>query len=650
MLKHIWILRFLLLVVLKVLLLATFPIVSSANSSLNYVQPQAEALKEFSQSLTWRGLLYYNSKSISEITSPGFFISPKGSKDPYEELRVSYQQMFHQDKEVINDEHVICKFPARFYVLDKAFKKNEFHKIKYCPKFLAFMNRAAGQSISMVFSAYNLNSPSSAFGHTFLKVNKQNSDGAFDLLNYGINYAANTGGTNPLFYALKGLFGFYVGEFTAVPYYYKIREYNDFESRDIWEYELNLDYEEVHLLTMHFWELGSGWAWYYFLDKNCSYWALKTIGAIATRYNFDDDLDKVLVIPVDTLKSLAAQKDLIKRVNFRPSIHKQLKSSIKNLDRKQKLRVKKIAEDLHSQKIKDKSSLDVDSVEVLDASLLYFDYRFAKDYITQEKETLSKKQPLLLARSQKGKSLKNDVVVPARPESLHPIQRWGLGYAGGDAHQSVKISYKMGFHELYDSLSGMDAALAMNYFDLNLQYYKIKGSSDWKVDLDRFDLIRIDMFSPTDSMDKKMSFRLRVGVDHDLFSRAIDKKVGVLSLDTGASLALDEEQTQLLYFLVSNNLESSARFKNKIRLSIAPLLGIKVHWSAHLATMFEVRHQWYWNLEDVVQRQWSADLKAQYYLTQWASAFYLNALGFDGYTKGVNTNDVHWEVGIRKFY
>lgn len=607
-------------------------------------------LKEFSDNLAWRRLLYYDSKGRSEIASPDFFLSPNGANDPYQEVVASYQNMFYQDPKMINDEHAICRFPARFYLLDKEFKANEFHKIKYCPKFLAFINRAAGQSISLVFSAYNLNSPSSAFGHTFLKINKQGQEG-MDLLNYGINYAASTGGSNPLFYALNGLFGFFKGEFTAIPFYYKIREYNDFESRDIWEYELNLDYEDVQMLTMHFWELGSGWSWYYFLGKNCSYWALKSIEAVSLKYNFEKDLNRILVIPVETIKSLYKYEDLVKSVKYRPSIYKQLNHSLKDLSRSEKTRVKLLTEDLyHSRLLQKNQLLSDESIDVLDAAIFYYDYKYAKSYVKEENKTLNKKQPLLLARSQKGKSKIYDAPTPTSPEKIHPPQRVGVGYRTGQEFQSSILSYKMGFHELYDASLGMDAPLAMNYLDLNLRVYKLKESSDWKIDLDHLDVLRIDALSPANFMDLKMSWRLRLGVGQDLYSQFSPHKVGHANLDSGMAISLNQNETALGYFMLSSGVETGVRFKNKIRLNVAPLFGLKIHWTPEFATIVELKHRWYWNLDDLWQRQWLAEGVMQYYFSKSKFALYTQGVIFASTTRGQSLDDAHAEVGLRKFY
>jgi hypothetical protein len=76
-------------------------------------------LQTWSASSRWRRLLYYDAKGKSEITSPDFFLSPEGNVDPYKELLATYEQMFFQEASDIHDDHALCKFPARFYVLDK---------------------------------------------------------------------------------------------------------------------------------------------------------------------------------------------------------------------------------------------------------------------------------------------------------------------------------------------------------------------------------------------------------------------------------------------------------------------------------------------------------------------------------------------------
>ena len=105
--------------------------------------------------------------------------------------------------------------------------------------------------MTLVFSSYYLNNPASAFGHTFLRFNRAHTTAIGErreLLDYGIDYSADVDTGNAVLYAIKGMTGLFPGTFKRIPFFYKVREYNDYESRDLWEYELNLAPEQLALL------------------------------------------------------------------------------------------------------------------------------------------------------------------------------------------------------------------------------------------------------------------------------------------------------------------------------------------------------------------------------------------------------------------
>ena len=55
-----------------------------------------------------------------------------------------------------------------------------------------------------------------------------------------VNFAADVDTDNGMVYAIKGLTGGFQGRFYVMPYYVKVQEYSNMESRDLWEYELSL--------------------------------------------------------------------------------------------------------------------------------------------------------------------------------------------------------------------------------------------------------------------------------------------------------------------------------------------------------------------------------------------------------------------------
>src|SRR5204862_223951 len=96
--------------------------------------------------------------------------------------------------EPADDRHPLCIFPARFRWLSRKLGWNaaSFPKMK-CEKFKEFFARHEGKSATFVFSSYYMNSPSSTFGHTLLRVNKTEHSAPgrrFELLDNGLNYAA----------------------------------------------------------------------------------------------------------------------------------------------------------------------------------------------------------------------------------------------------------------------------------------------------------------------------------------------------------------------------------------------------------------------------------------------------------------------------
>ena len=120
------------------------------------------------------------------------------------------------------------------------------------PPFFGNVDQIKPASVTLIFPAAHINSPASMFGHTLLTVDTEPQS---RLLAYSINYSAVTRETFGPIFAFKGLFGFYPGYFSMLPYYAKLQEYSDIDQRDIWEYPLNLSGEEINRLLMHTYEM-----------------------------------------------------------------------------------------------------------------------------------------------------------------------------------------------------------------------------------------------------------------------------------------------------------------------------------------------------------------------------------------------------------
>ena len=230
--------------------------------------------KKLDQKRRWHLLLHYKGTWLggyeSEADGMDFFNAPDGKTDPRAELIATIKNFFN-DPETLKpkEEHPLCNFPARYKWLKRelSIDPNQLPKAD-CTRLKTWLDQLEPQSVTLIFASFYMNNPASMFGHTFLRIDSKGKTNHTQLSNYGINYAANTDTGSMLLYAFKGLFGYFQGTFSIFPYYLKVQEYSNWESRDLWEYQLNLTPDQIDTLLLHVWELGAThFDYYYFQEK-----------------------------------------------------------------------------------------------------------------------------------------------------------------------------------------------------------------------------------------------------------------------------------------------------------------------------------------------------------------------------------------------
>jgi hypothetical protein len=276
--------------VLNYLILVLLLLVAKAPSSWGFSVSRTTSYLEEAKKLSlwndpkWILLGHYEKHLISGYKSSfrgPLFINDKGYKSPEKELLSSIEAFFSESADLTKkyNRHPQCQFLARRAWLEKKLKiKSE--DLLPCEERLAWKKQLGATKVSLIFASSDFGNPASSFGHTFLKlinpINAKNKD----LIDYGVNYAADADESEGIFYALKGLFGLYGGRFTMLPYHQKIREYINLEGRDIWEYPLALTPEEVDELINHLLEMDNSSSPYYFFSDNCSYQILTTLDTV----------------------------------------------------------------------------------------------------------------------------------------------------------------------------------------------------------------------------------------------------------------------------------------------------------------------------------------------------------------------------------
>jgi Domain of unknown function (DUF4105) len=544
---------------------------------------------------TWLRLGHYR-KGIfgweSEVDGEAFFTSPNGKGDPEAELDATLRAFFVSQPKDPKVQHPICHFPARFTWLagKLAIDGKQLPRVE-CPKFYEFISRVNARSVTLVFSSYYLNNPASAFGHTFLRINKatrKDEREGRELLDYGVDYSAVVDTGNALLYAFKGLFGLFPGTFNKMPFYYKVREYNDFESRDLWEYDLDLTPDEVQMLVAHLWELGSTWFRYFYLSENCSYQILGALEVVNPKFELTSRLGWP-VIPADTIKALLKNPGLVKSLHFRPSNRTQFKRRAETLTAAELAGVDALLDDPQAKL--DPSFGTPQQVRVLDAALDLISIKYARDLTKQRGEMdqrgIELEQALLERRS--GYDLESEEPTFAPPTDKYPhvgheSARIGLGsgyerYAGW----YHTLNYRLALHDLADPARGYPDGAEIEFANGSLRYYVESP----KVTFEDFALVRVKSINPLTRFDHKLSWMVDTGAKR-AEDKGCDGCVGGYFL-VGGGFAVEPFGRAVSLFALGRvelNVPIRSGFFDVLRASVGPYGGVRLHFSDDVRALF----------------------------------------------------------------
>lgn len=534
----------------------------------------------------WEVLLHYKSGgsgTISLVDDPSFFNAPNGSRDREAELFATLASFFTGTVKE-GEEHPRCRFIARYTWLKEELGIDEKRlPPASCTKFEKALSVVNPRSAVLVFPNTLLNLPSSMFGHTLLRINTAYQN---DLLSHAVNYAAITGDSLGLFYVFKGIFGFYHGRYSNLPYYEKVQEYSDLEHRDIWEYHLNLTPDEAYRVFLHIWEMKDFYANYYFFDQNCSFNLLFLIEAGRPSLRLTDEFygkSRFWVIPVDTVR--AAQKfGIIDRVTYRPSRATKILSIAGGMDDGLVRMSHDIAEAKRPPRDALSSGLDDDRKrEVLDLSTELTQFRFSKRKLEKE---LYEKQflDILAVRSTLGASPAGDhsVAMPIRPDQGHRSGRLRVGGGYRTDTWFTELEWRAAYHELADFDEGYVRGAQINFMDLSFRYYV----EDEKLRLHRWRIVDIVSLFPWNNIFKPVSWKVLFGVDEMLLRDGRDHPMP--RLNAGGGLTMGPGNNVRFYLFGEGDLLASTRLEKDYAFGVGGTAGmianIAKDWKVNLWT------------------------------------------------------------------
>tara|TARA_R110002126_G_scaffold12196_15_gene53189 strand:+ start:908 stop:2767 length:1860 start_codon:yes stop_codon:yes gene_type:complete len=300
--------------------------------------PELEQIAALS---TWKKLLVYSDNGQSYIMSDHFFLSEIGNTDPLSELRASLAAFSAPVNEAGPDNHAQCKFAARFNWLKRHVNISDFGITEIeCPEFSQFLQQQNVNSISVIFASGFLGNPASYYGHLLLKLNTGNVGSQQNMLqDTAINYGADVPpDENMALYVIKGIVGQYDASFTQQKYFYHAENYGESELRDLWEYELALEPQDITLLLGHLWELLDADYQYYFFNRNCAFHMGELLQLLIDTNVTSSK--RLWITPQSIMQNLSTTtykgRSLVKEIRYHPSRQSRLYQRFSLLNRQQK--------------------------------------------------------------------------------------------------------------------------------------------------------------------------------------------------------------------------------------------------------------------------------------------------------------------------
>ncbi len=454
----------------------------------------------------WWTLGHYHRTMWGRISSrmddERFFLHPKGKNNRKAELQATLSAFLNPDT-VSGDRSVACRFPARRkWLLEKMELPDEIFPGGDCPEYGESVAELQIDAATLIYPSAYLNSPASMFGHLLLVLERKGKD---RLLSRAVNYAANVEDSFGPLFAVKGILGFYDGVYTMLPYYDKVEEYAAVNRRDIWEYPLELDAQELDMLLRHVWELQSLESRYFFFKENCAFNLLYPLQVARPSLDIVRRF-RMSAVPVSLLQQLT-RSGITDDPVYRASKATEMSFLADNLTAEELKEVEALV---------DGKELSGDETpEMLSFVIAWVQYLYTEQ-IMENQEYRARILPLLRARSKLGKLELPEPPPPAPPESGHAPRRisvyGGVDTTTGDLVSGVKL--RAAYHDWLDDPQGYPPGSSIRMFELDVQ----GRPDDGEIYLNEFTLMDIRSQTPPEPWVRPLSWAVSFGAEADPFN------------------------------------------------------------------------------------------------------------------------------------
>ncbi|MBL4608143.1 MAG: DUF4105 domain-containing protein, partial [Pseudomonadales bacterium] len=525
----------------------------------------------------WLYLNHYRNKPTtgkqeSYIDDPEFFISPEGKYSSDKELSATINVFLNPESKNPKGEYYRCRYQARYQWLKQKLNLDiPFDIETRCALFNQWYSAINPGSVTLIYPTSYINSPSSMFGHTLLRIDPPSSQQQADLISWAINFGADVGANSEqdLFYAYKGLAGGYPGQFVIMPYHKKVKEYSKIENRDIWEYRLNLSQKETEFMVLHLWEINNSNFDYYYLDENCSFRLMELLDVARPSLHVSRAFP-IIAIPNDTVRIVVESK-LVKSKKYRPSSVNAIKKKLEQLENNEKR--------LTLQLTKDTSLLEDDNFKVLPADRQHLIIEAAYQHLRyqqlgkdRDRNSAQRSWKLLSALNKSGNDRGTPITPkpPVSPDLGHRSS--AFSFSLGQVHENnfIGLKFRPAYHGLTDSQKGFLHGAEINFFDIGVRFF-----DDEKVKIDQFDLFKIISLSPRNQFFPEWSWKVSAGLEHVAANTSAFERE--IFIDAGGGAAVELIDNHLSYGLFTARAEYNSDYSENIDI----LMGV------------EIGHLWY---------------------------------------------------------
>lgn len=568
-------------------------------------QAEREARRErLGEAAEWRRLVHAHPTASngweSEPDGPAFYLSPRGRFDPEAELFATLAALYADPSR--GDKHALCMFPARARFLAEVLALRGLPSPR-CEARDELFARLRPRRVVFVFSSYHVDSPASAFGHVLLRIERDDRGllrpdaPRHPLADIGVDYSADVGAENAVTYALKGLFGQFPGTFKALPYAAKVREYQDYESRDLWEYELDLTADEKRTFLEHLWELSATSFDYFYLSENCAYHVIALLDVVRPSAGLLARLGSP-ALPTDALRAVWEAPGLVSRVRYRPSLRTVALARLGALAPAHQA----LARALAAGESRDAALAALPEAarrDVLDAALDLLDLEHHELLEAPDDDTPARRQKLRLALARAavpGESPELRLAPPpsAAPHLGHDARRVGLGVGYASAGGAFfEARARLTLHDTLDRADGLPELASVEALAVTARAYP-RARSPRSVELESLTVVRFEKLAPWTAAERGLSYRLFVGGQ-----RARDDGCAsclVARVDGGVGLAVRPEPSTVLYARADGALDAADGLwgldRRGFRLALGPTAGARVALGARAAVLGEARLAW----------------------------------------------------------